>query len=73
MIRNTIFVMLFTAAGLYAQQNILLFALAVAPAMLLGVYIGHRLHLNLAKRRLVQCIAVLLVASGASLLVRALT
>jgi uncharacterized membrane protein YfcA len=40
--------------------------------MLLGLYAGHRLHLNLSKRRLMQSIAVLLIASGASLLVRAL-
>ena len=66
-------VVLYTLYGLYAQQNILLFALAVAPAMLLGVYIGHRLHLNLSKQRLLQCIAALLVASGASLLFKALT
>ena len=63
-------VVLFALYGLYAQHNILLCALAVAPAMLLGVYLGHRLHLNFSKRRLTQCIAVLLVASGASLMIR---
>ena len=65
-------VVLFALYGLYAQDGILLFALALAPAMLLGLYAGHRLHLNLSKRRLMQSIAVLLIASGASLLVRAL-
>ncbi|HEV2007188.1 MAG TPA: sulfite exporter TauE/SafE family protein [Burkholderiales bacterium] len=65
-------VVLFALYGLYAQNGILLFALALAPAMLVGLYAGHRLHLNLSKRRLMQSIAVLLIASGASLLVRAL-
>ena len=65
-------VVLFALYGLYAQNGILLFALALAPAMLLGLYAGHRLHLNLSKRRLMQSIAVLLIASGASLIVRAL-
>jgi uncharacterized membrane protein YfcA len=63
---------LYTLYGLYAQDNVLLYALAAAPAMLLGVYLGHHLHLNLPKRRLVQCMALLLVASGCSLLLRAL-
>ena len=65
-------VVLFALYGLYAQDGILLFALALAPAMLLGLYAGHRLHLNLSKQRLMQSIAVLLIASGASLIVRAL-
>lgn len=64
---------LYTLYGLYAQQGIFLFALAIAPAMLLGVYLGHRLHLNLSKQRLVQCIAALLVASGTSLVIKNLT
>jgi uncharacterized membrane protein YfcA len=63
---------LYLLYGLYAQDNVLLYALAAAPAMLLGVYLGHHLHLNLPKRRLVQCMALLLVASGCSLLLRAL-
>ena len=42
-----------------------------APAMLAGVWLGHHLHLNLSKQRLIQCMAVLLAASGASLLLRA--
>jgi uncharacterized protein len=61
---------LFALYGLYAQENVLLFALAVAPAMLAGVYLGHRLHLNLSKRTLTRCIAIMLIASGASLLIK---
>ena len=64
---------LYTLYGLYAQENVLLYALAAAPAMLAGIWLGHHLHLNLSKRRLVQCMAALLVASGTSLLLRALS
>jgi uncharacterized protein len=64
---------LYLLYGLYAQANVLLYALATAPAMLAGVWLGHHLHLNLSKQRLIQCMAVLLVASGCSLLLRALT
>ena len=62
---------LYMAYGLYAQPNVLWYALAAAPAMLAGVWLGHRLHLSLSKQRLIQCMAVLLAASGASLLLRA--
>ena len=56
----------------YAQPNVLWYALAAAPAMLAGVWLGHHLHLNLSKQRLIQCMAVLLVASGLSLMARAI-
>jgi uncharacterized membrane protein YfcA len=39
--------------------------------MLAGVWLGHHLHLNLSKQRLLQCLSLLLIASGLSLLVRA--
>ena len=57
--------------GLYAQDNVLWYALGAAPAMLAGVWLGHHLHLNLSKQRLLQCLSLLLIASGLSLLVRA--
>lgn len=62
---------LYVAYGLYAQDNVLVYAAGAAPAMLAGIWLGHRLHLNLSKQRLTQCMAVLLVASGASLVLRA--
>ena len=64
-------IVIYLLYGLYAQDNVLRYALAAAPAMLAGIWLGHRLHLSLSKRRLVQCMAALLVASGLSLLVRA--
>ncbi len=62
---------LYLAYGLYAQDNVLWYALAAAPAMLAGIYLGLRLHLSLSTRRLMQCMAVLLIVSGISLLLRA--
>ena len=80
-IRSTITVLLTLTAftrigiyllyGLYAQDNVLWYALGAAPAMLAGVWLGHHLHLNLSKQRLLQCLSLLLIASGLSLLVRA--
>jgi uncharacterized membrane protein YfcA len=41
--------------------------------MALGMWIGHHLHLNMSRDQLTRIIGALLVLSGASLLVRALT
>jgi uncharacterized membrane protein YfcA len=64
-------IVLFAASGLYGQQGIFISALGLAPAMLIGLYAGHRLHVNLPRRRIVQVIGGLLVLSGGSLIVRA--
>lgn len=61
---------LYIAYGLFAQENVLVYAAGAAPAMLAGIWLGHRIHLNLSKQRLTQCMAVLLVLSGGSLLLR---
>jgi uncharacterized membrane protein YfcA len=39
--------------------------------MLIGLYVGHRLHVSLPRRRIVQVIGGLLVLSGGSLVLRA--
>jgi uncharacterized membrane protein YfcA len=41
--------------------------------MFLGLYCGHRLHLNLPRDTVVRIIGGLLIASGFSLLLRALS
>jgi len=41
--------------------------------MVLGMWIGHHLHLNMSARKLMRIVGGLLVLSGGSLLVRALT
>jgi len=40
--------------------------------MFLGLHLGHRLHLNLPRDTLIRVIGGLLMASGVSLLLRAL-
>jgi uncharacterized membrane protein YfcA len=40
--------------------------------MVLGMWIGHHLHLNMSREQLVRIIGGLLVLSGGSLIVRAL-
>jgi uncharacterized membrane protein YfcA len=39
--------------------------------MLAGLWIGHHMHVNLPRRRLLQVIGSLLILSGGSLVVRA--
>jgi uncharacterized protein len=64
-------IILFTVAGLFTSE-ILLTAAALAPMMLLGLYVGNRLHVNLSRETMVRMIGGLLVLSGASLVIRAL-
>ena len=64
-------IILFTIAGLFSGE-ILLTAAALAPMMLLGLYVGNRLHVNLSRETMVRMIGGLLVLSGASLIIRAL-
>ena len=64
---------LFAFAGLFAQDGILTSAAALALPMLAGLWIGHHMHVNLSRRRLLQVIGTLLILSGGSLVVRAFT
>lgn len=63
---------LFALSGLYAQDGVLLTAALLFPVMLVGLWCGNRLHLNLPRARVLQFVGGLLVASGASLVARAL-
>jgi uncharacterized membrane protein YfcA len=65
-------IVIFAVAGLYTL-NVLYAAAALLPIMLLGIVLGHRLHLNLSREQIVRVIGVLLVASGVSLIWRALS
>ena len=64
-------IVLFAATGLFSKE-VLLTAAALFPVMLLGLYCGNRLHLNLSRENVVRVIGGLLVLSGISLVVRAL-
>ena len=62
---------IFASAGLITLP-VLYSAAALLPLMILGMWLGHHLHLNMTREQLVRIIGVLLVASGGSLVVRAL-
>jgi len=64
-------IFIFLATGLFTL-TVLYTAIALLPAMALGMWLGHRLHINLAREHLVRIIGGLLLASGGSLLIRAL-
>lgn len=62
---------LFAATGLFSE-SVLLTAAALLPVMVIGLYFGNRLHLNLSRENAVRIVGGLLVVSGISLLFRAL-
>ncbi|MBI4205597.1 MAG: sulfite exporter TauE/SafE family protein [Betaproteobacteria bacterium] len=62
---------LFAATGLFSE-SVLLTAAALLPMMVVGLYCGNRLHLNLSRENAVRIIGGLLVVSGISLVFRAL-
>jgi uncharacterized membrane protein YfcA len=62
---------IFAVAGLFSRE-IFYAAAALLPVMALGLWIGHHLHLNMTRDQLVRVIGALLVASGISLVIKAL-
>lgn len=61
-------VVLFALAGVYLDPALLLFALALAPAMLGGVFIGRRLTIRLAREQFIALIHWMVLFSGVVLL-----
>lgn len=61
---------LFSGAGLYAQPGLPLLAAVLLPFALGGLYLGNRLHLRLPAQRIRQAVWVVLIAGGASLVLR---
>jgi uncharacterized membrane protein YfcA len=64
-------IVLFAIAGLFARE-VLLAAAALLPVMALGVWCGHRLHARFSREHVIRVVGGLLVASGASLILRSL-
>lgn len=62
---------LFLVSGLLLRQDIWVAALCLLPFMALGLYIGHRLHVRLSTAQIGRIISVLLLMTGASILVKA--
>lgn len=62
--------LLFSGAGLYAQGALPLLAALLLPFALGGLYLGNRLHQRLPAERVKQAIWIVLIAGGASLVLR---
>ena len=62
-------IVLFSIAGLMSREVLVTAALLV-PVMLLGLWFGNRLHLNISRDHAVRVIGTLLTLSGVSLLLR---
>lgn len=65
--------LLFGLAGAYADWSLVWMAAALAPAMLLGTWLGHRITLGISRERFLRLLYLMLIVSGSSLIVRALT
>lgn len=63
---------LFIVAGLYSPAA-LVAAAALLPVMALGIWTGHHLHLNLSRETVIRVMGALLLISGISLIVRAIS
>jgi uncharacterized membrane protein YfcA len=65
-------VVMFVITGVLLDVRLLMLAAALAPVMLLGLYLGHALHMRLTNASVLRFIAALLVINGVTLLARAL-
>ena len=61
---------LFAAAGLLAQESLLVTAAILLPALLAGVWLGHRLHAAVPAAAVVKAVYAVLVMAGLLLLLR---
>ncbi len=68
---NAVRLVVFIAAGLLAPA-VLFTALTLLPVVFAGLWVGGRMHARVTREQIIRGVCILLVASGASLLVRAL-
>jgi uncharacterized membrane protein YfcA len=61
----------YASSGLYTPQVLTLVAI-LFPVLLLGMYIGHHLHLKIEQKRFNQMISVMLMLSGIMLMYKTL-
>jgi len=61
----------FLLTGLLLDPQVWLKAIAVVPACLLGIWVARRIFLRISRDALMRAVALLLLASGASLIFRA--
>jgi uncharacterized membrane protein YfcA len=62
----------FLVTGVLVDLEIWSTALAVVPACLLGIWVARKIYLRISRDQLMRAVALLLLASGASLIWRAL-
>jgi uncharacterized protein len=60
----------FSSAGLFNQNSLFWLAAILLPCSLLGLFLGNRLHSRLPAHYVVRAIWVILIAGGASLLLK---
>ena len=61
---------IFLLAGVYRDLDIVITAIALLPAMFTGIWIGRRITLRLSREQFVRILNVVVLASGAALIVR---
>jgi len=66
-------VVIFALAGVYSDWALPLLALCLAPAMVLGMWVGERITLRLTRGQFLRVLYVVMIGAGATLLFRALT
>ncbi len=66
-------VLLFLAVGIYSDFNLLLLALISVPAMGAGIYAGQWFTLRLSREQFLRLVYVLLIGTGTTLMVRAIS
>ena len=72
MISSVVRLLLFGAAGLLAQEGLIIAALILLPALIYGVWLGNRLHAAVPAVAVVKAVYALLVIAGLLLLARSL-
>ncbi|MDH5424094.1 MAG: sulfite exporter TauE/SafE family protein [Gammaproteobacteria bacterium] len=59
----------YSAGGFYPADALIMAAMAL-PVLILGLFIGHRIHLKITKQRFNQIISVILLLSGLMLFLK---
>ena len=61
----------FLLTGLLLEPKVWLVALGVIPAALLGIHVAQRMFLRISREQLLRAVALVLLATGGALIVRA--
>lgn len=62
---------IFAFAGLYTTLELPLMALLLIPAMLIGLFAGHRITLKMSREQFIRVLSMMLIVTGATLVIRA--